>query len=289
MKKVFISYCWERYDKWVESLATILLQKYDVIFDKWEIKHGNNLDYFMENSIRTVDKVLVICEKEYSKKANERVSGVGIETSIISPKVYRDTKQEKFIPIFLEGIEQKPDYMESILGIVANPNIELTKEKLGEFESAIEGKTILEKPKFDRVNNNNIDIPNKIEKLSIIEKLEKSYFDIEIYNKILKVLEDDLIAKFIVKYQLQNFGEIVIKFEESNQIKILNSINKNYSEATGYGGWENYDLFGRIAYDIAITAKNDDIKNIAKNILEECSNIRWNLKPLFDDFNLTNL
>jgi len=87
MKKVFISYCWNQYDRFVESLAIKLLDKYDVIFDKWEIKHGHNMDFFMENSIRKAEKVFVLCENEYVNKANNRVSGVGIETSIISPRV----------------------------------------------------------------------------------------------------------------------------------------------------------------------------------------------------------
>lgn len=290
MKKIFISYCWEQYDEFVVSLATNLLQNYDVIFDKWDIKHGYNMDFFMENSIRKAEKVFVICEKSYVHKANNRVSGVGIETSIISPNVYRSTSQEKFIPIFLEGIKVKPDYMESIFGIEVNPHVELGHKKLEEFFSAIEGKSILEKPKFDNPTIiSKINIPDKIENVSFDDKIKKVIFDVETYNKILKILKDDLIAKFIVKYNLNNFGDFILKFEETNQIKLLNSIDNNYVEATGYGGWENYDLFGRIAYDVAINSKNEIIKNKAKIILEDCTKIRYNLQDLLDDFNMSNL
>ena len=257
MKKVFISYCWNQYDTFVESLATKLLDRYDVIFDKWEMKHGHNMDFFMENSIREAEKVFVLCEKKYVNKANNRVSGVGIETSIISPKIYSQTKQEKFIPVFLEGIEIKPDYMESIFGIEVNPNIELNDEKLEEFFNAIEGKPILEKPKFDKPKlSKEINIPSKKEDISLPDKIKNEIFDSEVYEKILRLLKDDLVAKFIVKYQLDNFGKIILKFDEVTQNNLLESIEVNYSEATGYGGWSNYDIFGRIAYDFATKTKN---------------------------------
>lgn len=290
MKKVFISYCWKRYDEFVEKLATKLLDNYDVIFDKWEIKHGHNMDYFMENSIRNADKVFVLCESEYVKKANHRVSGVGIETSIISSKVYRDNIQEKFIPVFLEGTEIKPDYMESIFGIEVNPNAELEGSEMSEFINALEGKAILEKPKFDTTNiNDKIEIPVKIENKSLNEKLENGIFDSEVYVKIKKVINEGLIAKFIVKYQLYNFGDIVMKFDESNQLRIMNSIEDDYVDATGYNGWSNYDIFGKIAYVVGMASEVKAVKSIAGCILEGCAHNRYNLQDMLDDFNLTNL
>lgn len=134
-----------------------------------------------------------------------------------------------------------------------------------------------------------IKIPNKINNISIDEKIKKGLFDSEVYSKILKILDDDLIAKFIVKYHLNNFGKMIIKFEEINQIKILDSIDSNYVQATGYGGWDNYDLFGKIAYDVGIETKNEDIKKRAKVILKDCVNIRDNLQELLNDFNMSNL
>ncbi|WP_066505285.1 toll/interleukin-1 receptor domain-containing protein [Abyssisolibacter fermentans] len=290
MKKVFLSYCWNRYDKFVEILATKLLTKYDVVFDKWEMKHGYNMDFFMENSIREADKVFVLCEREYVKKANNRVSGVGVETSIISPKVYRDNKQEKFIPVFLEGTKIKPDYMESIFGIEVNPNIKMTSEKLAEFINAIEGKSILEKPKFDVFSDNvDVEIPTKISGMSLIDKFKNGIFDVEVYEKVLNVLKENLLEKFIVKYQLSNFGKIILRFDKNRQIKIMLSIDKNYAEATGYGGWKNYDIFGKVAYDVGIATEIEEVKDIAGRILKGCAEIRFNLNDMLDDFNMSNI
>ena len=44
------------------------------------------MHFFMENSIREADKVFIFCDTSYTQKANERSKGVGVETTIITPK-----------------------------------------------------------------------------------------------------------------------------------------------------------------------------------------------------------
>jgi len=58
----------------------------------------------MEQSVTNpeIDRVLIICDKTYSQKANNREGGAGDETVIISPEVYGHENQEKFIPVILE-------------------------------------------------------------------------------------------------------------------------------------------------------------------------------------------
>jgi TIR domain len=118
--KVFISYSWssETHKQWVLDLAEKLVEKsgVDVILDRWHGVVGHDRFQFMEESIRVADKVLVICDRTYCEKANGRHGGVGTETLIITPDVYRDTKQEKFIPISLEeenGEYLLPDFFKS--------------------------------------------------------------------------------------------------------------------------------------------------------------------------------
>lgn len=292
MKKIFISYCWGQYDEFVEILATKILDRYEVIFDKWEIKHGNNMDFFMENSIREADKVFVICEKEYVKKANYRTSGVGVETSIISAKVYRSSKQEKFIPVFLEGVDIKPDYMESIFGIEIKTTHTLNDDKFTEFINAIEGKTVLEKPRFDSPKCDeygNIEIPDKIDNKKLNEKLEEAIFDAEVYEKIKDLINKDLLSKYLVKHQLYNFGKTALKFDVENQKRMMNSIDDTFVEATGYCGWGNYDLFGHISHHVALNSVDGSVKNIAGSILKQCADVRFNLKDLYDDYVMSNL
>ncbi|MEK4337867.1 MULTISPECIES: SEFIR domain-containing protein [Bacillus] len=118
--KVFISYSWssETHKQWVLELAEKLVAKsgVDVILDRWHGVVGHDRFQFMEESIKVADKVLVICDKTYCEKANGRHGGVGTETLIITPDVYKDTKQEKFIPISLEeenGEYLLPDFFKS--------------------------------------------------------------------------------------------------------------------------------------------------------------------------------
>lgn len=105
--KIFISYCWttKQHEHWVVELATRLLgDGIQVLLDKWDLKEGQDIYNFMESMVKAddVDKVLVICDKGYKDKADERVGGVGTESQIISPEIYKDANQEKFIPIIAE-------------------------------------------------------------------------------------------------------------------------------------------------------------------------------------------
>ncbi|MDF2958610.1 MAG: protein-transrane prediction [Paenibacillus sp.] len=111
---VFISYCWtsEEHKEWILKLAERLISQsgVDVILDRWHGVIGQDRFLFMEESIERADKVLVICDKNYCEKANNRLGGVGTESQIITPELYRDTKQDKFIPISLVQ-EKNGDYL----------------------------------------------------------------------------------------------------------------------------------------------------------------------------------
>lgn len=105
--KVFISYSWnpESNKQKVLDLARRLTgDGVFVIIDEWDLSKGNDKNVFMEQMVNdsTVKKVLVICNKEYSEKANNRKGGVGIEGTIISSEVYNKANQTKFIPIVFE-------------------------------------------------------------------------------------------------------------------------------------------------------------------------------------------
>ncbi len=51
---------------------------------------------------KTINRVIIICDKQYAQKANERTGGVGTETQIISAEVYRSQKQDKFVAVIAE-------------------------------------------------------------------------------------------------------------------------------------------------------------------------------------------
>ena len=119
-KTVFISYCHkDTTTEWIEKLATVLGKNgIEVIVDIYDLKLGQDLNYFMEQ-IKKVDKVLILLGKNYKEKANIRNGGVGKETQIISPDVYNDVEQTKFIPMVIakdeDGKPYLPYYLESRL------------------------------------------------------------------------------------------------------------------------------------------------------------------------------
>ncbi len=105
--KVFISYSWssEEHKKWVLDLAERLMSDgIAVILDVWDLKQGQDKYVFMEQTVidKSVCKVLVVCDRAYAKKADERKGGVGTEAQLISHKVYNEVSQEKFLTVVRE-------------------------------------------------------------------------------------------------------------------------------------------------------------------------------------------
>lgn len=123
--KTFISYSWTtpEHEEWVLELATRLTSDgVEVILDKWDLREGNDVHRFMERMVHqddSVDKVLIICDKVYKEKSDNRSGGVGVESQIITPQIYSDVQQEKFIPIVAErdrnGNHFIPNYIASRL------------------------------------------------------------------------------------------------------------------------------------------------------------------------------
>lgn len=114
--KLFISYSWSSPDhkQWVLELATQLREDgVDVILDRWHLKEGNDAYKFMEKMVTDPDikKVILICDKRYAEKADDRSGGVGTEAQIISPELYKKAEQDKFVAIVAERDEKGEPYL----------------------------------------------------------------------------------------------------------------------------------------------------------------------------------
>lgn len=140
-QKVFISYSWTtpQHEEWVINLAERLMSDgIEVVIDKWDLKEGNDMYDFMESMVKSpeINKVLIVLDKKYSEKADSRSGGVGTETQIISPKIYKNTKQEKFLPIVSErddnGNAFIPTFLEGrvYIDLSSNEHFEENYEKL---------------------------------------------------------------------------------------------------------------------------------------------------------------
>lgn len=114
--RLFVSYSWssEQHAQWVLDLATELRQSgVDVILDKWDLKEGNDAHVFMEKMVTDpeIKKVILVCDKHYAEKADKREGGVGTETQIISPEIYSNQDQNKFVAVISEKDENGNPYL----------------------------------------------------------------------------------------------------------------------------------------------------------------------------------
>lgn len=159
-KKVFISYSWTSpsHERWVLELAErLMLNGVNVILDKWDLSEGQDKYKFMESMVqdKTIDKVLIICDRGYKEKADDREGGVGTETQIITPMLYTKASQTKFIPIIAEKgdtefDEYMPNYLKSRIGIVMSCEESYFKG-FEQLLRAIYDKPMFKKPKIGKM------------------------------------------------------------------------------------------------------------------------------------------
>jgi hypothetical protein len=120
---VFISYSWdsEEHKLWVLKLAERLTKDgINVILDRYYLKPGKNLPYFVENSIEKSDRIIIVFTENYKLKADKRKGGVGYEYSILNADLYnKQTDNEKIIPLLRNGNKEKsiPKFMQQFIHI----------------------------------------------------------------------------------------------------------------------------------------------------------------------------
>lgn len=103
--RVFISYTGENPEnrKWVKKLVCKLRENgVNARVDIYHLKPGNDLPQWMTNELIMADKVLLICDKFYAKKADSRNGGVGWETMIIQRDMMLHAQSNKYICIIRE-------------------------------------------------------------------------------------------------------------------------------------------------------------------------------------------
>ena len=128
--KLFLSYAHgsQEHNNRVVDLGKKLRRKnIKVIADFLDLRAGHDLHKFMEQMVSEADKVLIVSDKNYAQKANDRQGGVGAESEIIAPNLVGKSKQEKFAALVFEkdgnGNSCLPTYMQSRVYIdYTNPN-----------------------------------------------------------------------------------------------------------------------------------------------------------------------
>lgn len=120
---VFISYSWddEEHKEWVLNLAKKLSNDgVEVILDRYFLKPGANLPFFVENNIERAHKIIMVFTPNYKLKADKRTGGVGYEYSIMNIELYKNiSSNERFIPLLRRGemSESIPTFMQQFIHI----------------------------------------------------------------------------------------------------------------------------------------------------------------------------
>lgn len=118
---VFISYSWddEPHQEWVLELARKLVAAgVEVILDRFNLRLGNSLPHFVEQSIAKAHRILIVFTPNYKLKADNRKGGVGYEYSIMNASLYKNqTNNEKIIPVLRKGtmVDSIPEFMQQFI------------------------------------------------------------------------------------------------------------------------------------------------------------------------------
>jgi hypothetical protein len=156
--KAFISYSWSSpgHCDVIRSYAERLVNDgVDILLDQWDLSEGQDKFAFMEKMVTdpSVSHVIIFSDETYAEKADERRSGVGTESQIISKEVYEKVDQRKFIPVVCQrrddGEPFLPVFLQSRIWIDFSTD-ESTNENWEKLLRALYGKPIHEKPSLGK-------------------------------------------------------------------------------------------------------------------------------------------
>lgn len=183
--KVFISYSWSspEHQQWVVDLATQLRESgVDAILDKWDLKEGHDSIAFMERMVTDTDvqKVVIVSDRQYSERANDRRGGVGTETQIISPQIYAKADQDKFVVVVSEVDAEGKAFLPAYYG--SRIFINLSREDIypENFEQLVRwifGKPLFPKPSVGKppayIDETSTLLPTKARAARTIDLVQK--------------------------------------------------------------------------------------------------------------------
>lgn len=121
---------------------------------------------------------------------------------------------------------------------------------------------------------------------NIEENLQRGEISKDVEEFVMRLMGQEKLSNYIVRKQLYAFWKVLIQFNEIDQLALLGEIDRTYSEETGYGHFENYDLFAGIAYNVIRNSANIKIQRKAYSILEGCASYRYNASDYLKEINI---
>lgn len=100
--RVFISYSHDSptHKQWVLKLtADLRTNGVDAVIDQWDLSPGEDIPTFMEQGLKSADRVVTVCSSGYVERANKGQGGVGYEKMIVTAELIENLGTKKFVPI----------------------------------------------------------------------------------------------------------------------------------------------------------------------------------------------
>lgn len=269
--KVFISYSWTSEIRVLALAERLVSHGVDVVLDKYDLKEGQDKYVFMEQCVTNdeIDRVLIICDKTYTEKANKRMGGVGDETVIISSEVYGKAKQEKFIPIIFEKDENGnpfcPAYVKTRIYIDLSTDDETYESEYEKLIRNIYEKPIYKKPalgeKPEWLENDNVNLSiaqdlikqlrgcrsgDKIKAESLIKRFKTTYVKNLLEYKTSNSTLDDVLPQIdelkSIRNLYLNFLEALISQEQEPSEFISDFLEYIYNSIFEIDTYSKYDI-----------------------------------------------
>ena len=273
--KIFISYAWANNNttSFVLNLSRRLsAHGVEVILDRWSLKEGQDKYSFMEKTVNdaSITNVLLVCDKAYKERADARRGGVGDETTVITPELYGNANQTKFIPILLERDDNGNDYLPAY--IKSRLYVDFSNEN--DYESSYEKllRRLYDKPSYrqpplgkppawleeDSVNYNELNI--------LVKKTENLKENVPYKFQGLKIKFTETLIKILNDLRFPNDkldAESLIKKIDS--LKPIRDIYFDFLIATIVSGYFSSDfvktLFEELYNRVPTSAKNGYSEN----------------------------
>ena len=258
--KVFISYSWKPFSnkqKTIQLAERLTNDGVTVVIDEWNLAEGQDKYKFMEQMVNDpeIKRVLLICNKDYSEKANSKKGGVGIESLIVSDDIYKNADQTKFIPVIFEkdakGEAFAPTFIKTriFIDLSSNDSFEEEYEKLlrNIFDKPLSRKPALGTPPQYLFEDEPIFLrtAHKVNTIKTALTDEKKNFQIYIddyYTTFFDALKDFEIKQEELNDYKGQIDELVLKKIE--ELKILRNDFINFLEVIGtYSFQFNTDKF----------------------------------------------
>lgn len=301
LKKIFISHS-SKDKKYAESLVELLIKKgvnqkniRCTSLEETGFKPGEP-DFLEKIKEELIDKPLFIClfsENYLNSPICLNEMGAGWISSdkyliLLTPKtdfkLLKNTVFERVHSIKINTRSSIANLLTNIKDIFLLEELEyIRKDKIiTNFLDDIQNMD-------DRLDNKDL----KIEKNIQIKEIKNTYLSNqnidqieEVKNKtnsniLLELLHNESsLGQFLLSKE-KFFLDNILKLNEFDQIKVLNSIEESYVRDTGYNNYKNYEIFGTVMYKIIKTTKHLKVKKIALKILRGCSEYRTNLINIY--------